>query len=866
MAVQQGLLDSTNTGIDFENINSDLESKADRILHNGTDLIKAEFQTLRPDKGFHFSINSQANGPYSGAVEREEYIDNDTATGVGGAGGYHFAVEFPTTVETNQIKLYSTTFIDVTQGTGTHKFWVRRDFGTVETQASLITVSVYSSWQFRSDLTPQQFEYTIDFSAAEGSPEGRTWFITPVTLGSGDPIFFDGVTDIVVQPVPTPQIAYFRVDGTEASRHAMEEDNLLDITYDKTNNKYYTARFNDTGVGGASIGPDDDFTTVSGETSFNPIRWTEHPIDSTFIRSIVNDNLIFATTEGTGRLTTNYVVSGNYTAELDFDINLLTSSGSFFGIHALDSDTGRLKYGIGVTARGGDSFYKASVENFSNNTSSAELIDLYPDFENAYEGTETWTLTYLTLSGHWTVEGSQTGSRTPADTGEMYTASGISFQISANTAQNNNDSFVFDIDYERTGRAASSGTLNVQRSGSNYSSTQSGGFNETINSDDDQIEIFGITDASINVTGDNFTLTPSGSAVYPSIPVFTIDEVDAQGQIVQTIVEKLNIINDPTKSYNDYINGGVQLAVSNTLLYVKALNDIYTFSPSSPIAGLVDEDTVGVARSQDVIEVDDVYAFAYNDTQGGFLAYVYFDVPTSELQVKTLTSSTTPTPQTRKVFLDLPDWEEQADLGRPYQMYWLSDDNDSLFYIRKHGLGEVNTVKITSTAGVANDTTLFTDSSQDFDAADVKPGDIIIINESGYADNGIYTIVQVPTSTSLILGESLSSQTSLNYEVASNAELLSFNTDSDQSAFAAVNVDDFTLRAGTSDTSDVTAEVINAWGEALSGKTVNFSVIQGDGAVAPPSDTTDGNGEANTQYTAGSTPGAVTIKASITEI
>ena len=862
MPVQQGLLESTNTNIDFENINSELEHKADRILHNGTDLLKAEFQTLRPTQGYHFLTDSTPSGVFQDPVQVPSYIDRNTSTGAGGAGGYHFAVEYPTTIKTNQIKLFSTTFLNVTPGAGTHSVKVMKDFGTVATQASLLPVPVDVSYVFRNDLSPQQFEYTLDFQEVEG----RSWFVTFVVSGADTTEYFDGVTEITIKEVPHPQIAYFRVDGTEASRHSMEEDNLLDITYNKTTSKYYTARFNDTGVGGAALGPDDDFTTVSGETSFNPIRWTEHPIDSTFIRSISNSNLLFTTTAGTGRLTSNYVVSGNYTAELDFDINTLNDPSSFFGMHSLNGDTGRLKYGIGVTARGGNSFYKAAIKNFSNNTSSAELLDLYPDLENVYEGSETWTLTYIVASGHWSVEGSQTGSRAAAQTGEMYTASGISFQISANTEQNNNDSFTFDIDYERTGRTATSGTLNIQRSGSNYTSTQSGGFNETISSEDDKIELFGITDASINVTGDNFTLTPSGSAIYPSIPVFTIEEVDAQGSIVQTIVEKLNVIKDPTKTYNDYIDGGVQLTASNTLLYVKVLNDIYTFSPASPIAGLVDEDTVGVERSQDVIESNKVYSFSYNDTEGGFLAYVYFDEPTDMLQVKTLTSSTTPTPQTKKVFLDLPDWEEQADLGRPYQLYWLSDDNDSLFYIRRHGLGEVNDVKIESTTGVANGTTLFTDSSQNFVSAGVKEGDLVIIDENGYTDNGTYTVVQVTSTTSLILNETLEADTNIDYEIASDGELLSFNTDADQSAFAAVNVDDFTLRAGTSDTSEVTAEVINAWGEALSGKTVNFSVIQGDGAVAPPSDVTDGNGEANTQYTAGSTPGAVTIKASITEI
>lgn len=862
MPVQQGSLESVNTGTDFENINSEEFSVANRILHNGTDLIKGEFQTIRPDLGFRFTTVSGVGPSFNNAVQTPEYIDNDTSTGAGGVTGYHLAVQYPTTIKTQQIKVFSTLLIGNVNN-GDAYVEVFKDFGTVADQASLINVPVSSSnFVFRNDLSPQQFEFTIDLSDEQ---EGRSWFITFKNSSDNSEIEIGGITEIIVKDVPHPQIAYFRVDGTEASRYSMEESDILDLTYEHLSGKYYTIRFNDTGVGGANIGPDDDFTEVAGETSFNPIRWTEDPLESSFIRSVVNDRLVFATSAGTGRLSSNYVTSGNYAANLDYGINTLTSSGSFFGIQAVDSDTSRLKYGVGVTA---GTFYKAAIRNFANNTTSADLVDLQPDLNTVYSGVENWTVTFISSSGHWTVNGNQTGSRPPAETGELYSTSGISFQISANETQNNNDSFTFSVDYEEVSRAVTSGTLNFSKSSDNYSSTITGSWTEQVTADDDKIEIFGITDAAINLFADDFTLTPSGAAVFPSIPVFTVEEVDDEGQIQQSIVDKLNVINDPTKSYNDYINGGVQLAISPTRMFVKVLNDIYTFSPSSPIPGLVDENTAGVSRSQDVIEPDEVYSLSYNETEGGFLAYIYFDDSTDELQVKTLTATSTPTPQARKVFLDVPDWEEQADLGKPYQFYWLADDNDTLFYIRRHGLGLVNTVKVVGSAGEANGTTLFVDTSKNFTTAGVKAGDLIIIDESGYADNGTYTITQVATSTSLFVNATLDTKTGINYEIASEAELLSFNTDSDQSAFAAVNVDDFTLRAGVSppDSSTVTAEVINAWGEPLDGKTVNFSVTTGDGAVSPPSDTTDVNGEATTTFLAGTTPGAVTIKASITEV
>lgn len=876
MPVQQGNLESVNTGIDFENINSDLETPASRIFHNGTDLIKCEFQTLRPDFGFHFSTETPSgvgvyNGPYNDSVSVPAYIDNDFSTGAGGAGGYHIAVEYPTTIKTQQIKFFSTTFFGNLNDESVVPA-VSKDFGTVESQASLLPVSIDSaSFVFRSDLSPQQFEYTINLSNEE---EGRSWFITLFdTTSSYDTVFLDGLTEIIIKPVPAAQIAYFRVDGEEASRFSMQEDNLLDMAYDKANDQYYTIRFNDTGVGGTDIGPDDDFTTVSGSTSFNPIRWTEDSTDDSFIRSTTNNRLVFSTTNGRGKLTSNYVTSGNYDAQIDFETPSLTSSGSFFDIRALESSTQRLKYAVGINySEGDDSYYRAAVRNFTNNTTSADLLSLEPDLPNVYSGVENWTITFVAASGHWTVVGDQTGSRDPAFTGEDYTTSGLSFQISANEAQNNNDNFTLTVDYTAKNRATTSGTIDFTKTADNYSTSIDAGWTETVSSDDDRIQIFGTTNSSINMFADDFALSPDAAAIYPSIPVFTVDEVDDEGQVIQTVVEKFNVIKDPTKTYNDYIDGGVMLAVKSNRIFVKVLNDIYSFSQASPIAGLVDEGTSGVERSQDVIEENEVYSFAHNDTSGGFLSYIYFDEGTDELQVRTLTDANSPIPQTRKVFLDVPDWEEQMDRGTPYQFYWLSDDNNSLFYIRRHGTGGVNSVKVSDNSGQANGTDVFSDSSQDFSSAGVEVGDLLIINETGYAGNGTYTITELPTSSSIRVRQRsdsatvLTSQSNLDYTIVSNGELLTFNTDPDQSAFAAVNVDDFTLRAGTSDSSTVTAEVINAWGEALSGKTVNFSVIQGDGAVSPPSDTTDVSGEATTLYSAGSTPGPVTIKASITEV
>ena len=81
----------------------------------------------------------------------------------------------------------------------------------------------------------------------------------------------------------------------------------------------------------------------------------------------------------------------------------------------------------------------------------------------------------------------------------------------------------------------------------------------------------------------------------------------------------------------------------------------------------------------------------------------------------------------------------------------------------------------------------------------------------------------------------------------------------------AVNAEDVTLPAGTSQQTFVNADVINAWGEELDGKVVTFAVTAGDGAVSPSSDTTVSGGRATTQFTVGSTVGVSTVTATVTE-
>lgn len=112
---------------------------------------------------------------------------------------------------------------------------------------------------------------------------------------------------------------------------------------------------------------------------------------------------------------------------------------------------------------------------------------------------------------------------------------------------------------------------------------------------------------------------------------------------------------------------------------------------------------------------------------------------------------------------------------------------------------------------------------------------------------------------------------SIYYTTTGTKRQMQFNIDPLIAAFSSINLDDATLRAGTSDYANVTVEVINAWGDPLANKTVNYQVIQGDGIVNPVSAITNSNGIAVDsygyvpKYNVGNTAGLAKIQVTISD-
>lgn len=317
-------------------------------------------------------------------------------------------------------------------------------------------------------------------------------------------------------------------------------------------------------------------------------------------------------------------------------------------------------------------------------------------------------------------------------------------------------------------------------------------------------------------------------------------------------------------------------------VYLKVFDKIYTFSGSTNLTGVLTPPGSGVTTtSAGIVPSFGISSFHFSEESGGFLGYIEFDDFLGEIRLKTLNDTNPPTVQTRQAFLEVPDYNEvKTSDGVPYQFYTLANDGTSLFYLRKNGNAGLNSVKTTGTAGaVVSASQSFTDVTKNFNTLNVKKGDLCTVSTASNA--GTYIVTAIPNNTVLNLAgpvisgnlintpltprTSWTTAPSLTYSISSNAELLQFNLDPNITAFTSVNIDNYNLQAGTGEIGNITAEVINSWGEVLAGKSVNFQVIQGDSVVAPPTATTNASGVATTALTVGNTAGAIQVQVTVSD-
>ena len=470
------------------------------------------------------------------------------------------------------------------------------------------------------------------------------------------------------------------------------------------------------------------------------------------------------------------------------------------------------------------------------------------------------------------------------------------------------ETITFDVYVDVSQNSTTTGTLSISRTSgtSPIISNDATGYSysydifDFLANEELYQDIYGYTEQFDLVSGllDNYTIT-SGSVQNDQVDSSTtlittidktqdrrlnVEEIDDEGNVLNTILADFNvleplvtrqIIEDPpsgpaSTTFSGVISGTeslvqIGLATSDSSTgFLRVFDSIHAFTlsagtyPGSTLSGT----SAGIVTSTGISGSS--LDFQFNPNSGGFLQYQTKAAGENLLRTLDITGSSGVSNSSREVFLNFPDSHLGFDLpvssggdGIGDHVFLHGNDPNTLFYFRRNG-DNLNVLKVDSTGTIAG--LILNDGSADFVISNVQKGDDIYI-----ASEDAHFIVDEVLDANNVRLETAPSSASYSYRLYAGAEQLQFNIDTSLSAFASVNVDDFSLRAGTSDNTTVTAQVINAWGDELSGKSVSFIVSNGDGAVSPANDTTDGNGEATTVYTAGVTPGPVEITATVSD-
>lgn len=805
MAVEQGALSPIDTTTNFINFYTGVGtldfSEVNRIIHNGTQFVRMILQ--RPQ-----AIFSQGGptGSSANSVNRPQYIDGffteDPASNTN-----MITIGFGIPVITFQIKLYTTSFIDLTLS----KWRVSTSLNNLDSEFNLTDFEAVIPDQasIQQFIVNGQFVYSIVVTAPLASsiltPGLPFWRITHTDSGA-----FNNLVEVEIIPPLSQSLSYFNSDGTFANSFIFEQINILDTCFDTTVSQtgaFYTIRFNNKSVGTTNLSLGDDFSaaaagTASGTNNFNPARWSESNSNTAFLR--ISDELSYNVAISNGQLETTYALTSDFDVNIGVTPQTLTTEKMWLVIRALDIDNKVVaSEGVGFSNGGvlpvtSGIFFSSYVSNFINSTANCNLKEARPLWHNTSSGVDSFTVSFS--GSAWLVSGTQTGALSDATTGILYDENvdintPLEFLISCTSTPIDGEKFTFDVTTDNAKKEPlSSGTLGLIRTLDVSSST--GAFQTTRNvltttgvstipTDNVNIELFGNTDSTVNISADNYTVNAAGSPSFPDIAVFTVEKVDANGVVLGTpLIESFDVIGDPSKNINDFLDGRVQIACSSSgssgggHIYLKVDNQLFKYFNN--IALTSEDGSNAVVSTTAQINKDGTNSFAWtreSKVNGiPFLTYVEFDSILNIVQFKTINKDTLlDTTPTKEVLLNIANY-----LTSPLKVFYNQNDFDTLYFI------------------------------------------------------------DLTTS------------------------LQTFNLDDRISAFLSVNAEDVTLPAGTSQQTFVNADVINAWGQVLSGKNVTFSVT-GDGAVTPSTDATDSSGRATTQFTVGSTVGISVVTATVTE-
>ena len=802
MVVKQSQLSATDTTTDMAGYYSDAVvttiADVDRGIHNRTQFVRLVLQRSQPVTAFR----ADAGSP-DVLSSKSDYIDGTfTPSPVSDTNIVIVGFAFGQLLETAEVILYSTQPVDTTGGNwnvATSSDNTDAQYILANFQATGISVVEVPLDDAATGGNGAQFKYTVSFtSPAIGGLQ--YWRIKHSTSE-----IFNDVTEVqIVEPL-TPTISYFESSGGFASSFPFEQPNILDACWDPNNNpggggQFFTIRFNDVLTGTATVTLDDDFGegdagTASGTNNFNPARWTEDSNNTQFLR--VGGLLSYNVASGKGQLETTYDFEDDFDVEIVAIPITVTTEPMWFTISALDVDNKALmSEGMGIETSPTTSgvFFSSYIDNFSSSAPDATVRDLRAQWHNTTSGTDSIAMVFAGGST-WTISGTQTGGLTDATTGVLYnqtTDAGtpIEFIISATATPTIGQQFTFDLITENAKKdVAVSGVIGITRTGSDWVTDNVITSPVSLGTAPVTIELFGNTDGLVNISADNYEVT-TGSGSFDDVSVFSIERTDTEGDllaITPTVIEAFDVIGDPSLTYNDFLDGRVQIACSSSgistagSIYIKINSTLYKY-PNNISLSQEDGSNATISKTGQ-IAADGTSSLQWTRESGlissdptPFLTYLEFDETLDILHLRTINHVTLlDNTDAKELLLGISDYDTNR-----YVAFYNQEDFDTLYY------------------------------------------------------------------------------------VDSSTNLQAFNIDDRISAFMAINAEDVTLPAGTAQETDVNADVINAWGEALAGKIVTFSVA-GDGAVTPASDTTDSSGRATTQFTVGSTVGISTVTATATE-
>jgi len=629
------------------------------------------------------------------------------------------------------------------------------------------------------------------------------WRITHDDAGA-----FNAVTEVEIIPPLTPTLSYFDSDGSFASSFSFEKSNILDACFDTTVSPagaFYTIRFNDTNVGTTSLDPSDDFSDADAGTASatNNFNPARWSESSTNDAFLrVSDELSYNVAAGKGQLETTYGLDGEFAAEVFVNPQTLTSEKMWFVVQALDPDNKVIvSEGVGFAAGG--------VLPTTTGIFFSSYISNFINSTSDCDLKEARPLWHNTSSG--------TDSFTVTFSGTTWNVSGtLTGALSDATT-----GVLFDESVDAT--TPLEFLISCTASPSTGQKFTFDLVTDNAKKEPLASDIIGVTRSGS--TGSLFlstkqVLTTTGTTSVPEDNV----NIELFGNTDGTILI----------SADDYVVTTTGNAVFPDIsVFTVEKTDAEGDVIGSPLIESFDVIGDSSKNYNDFLDGRVQIACSSSGSSGG--GHIYLKVDNQIFKYLNNVSLTSEDGSGAVV-------STTAQIDK--------DGNHSLAWTRKSvigGLPFLTYIRYEEGLDIIHLQTIDKDTL--LDTTDTRE---VLLNIANYSTNQLRVFYNQSDFDTL-------------YHVDTSTNLQAFNLDDRISAFMAVNAEDVTLPAGTSQQTFVNADVINAWGEALDGKDVTFSVTAGDGAVTPSTDTTISGGRATTQFTVGSTVGVSTVTATVTE-